>query len=102
MNWLTVRHPARAGVLCLLTAFAVVLAALGVPKLILAGKTEEYHAVVANATGLQPEDPVNVAGVASGVVSSMTVRSLARAWSNCLFPGVGSECSTPIGAIIRL
>lgn len=74
MNWLTVRHPARAGVLCLLTAFAVVLAALGVPKLILAGKTEEYHAVVANATGLQPEDPVNVAGVASGVVSSMTVR----------------------------
>ncbi|MFC7449282.1 MCE family protein [Rhodococcus daqingensis] len=74
MNWLTVKHPVRAGVICVILALGVIAAAIGVPKLILAFKTDEYHALVANATGLQPEDTVNVAGVPSGVVTSMTVR----------------------------
>lgn len=74
MNWLTVKHPARAGVICVLVGLGVIAAALGVPKLILSFKTDEYHAMVANATGLQAEDTVNVAGVPSGVVTSMTVR----------------------------
>ncbi|WP_077043503.1 MCE family protein [Rhodococcus sp. MTM3W5.2] len=74
MNWLTVKHPARAGVVCVFVALAVIAAALAVPKLILSLRTGEYHALVANATGLAPADTVNVAGVPSGVVTSMTVR----------------------------
>ncbi len=73
MNWLTVRHPVRAGVICVFVAVATVLAALFGPPLVRDAKTHEYHAIVANATGLQPTDPVNVAGVPSGTVTSLAV-----------------------------
>ncbi len=73
MNWLTVKHPVRAGVICVFVAVATVLAALFGPPLVRDAKTHEYHAIVANATGLQPTDPVNVAGVPSGTVTSLAV-----------------------------
>ncbi|SDH11808.1 phospholipid/cholesterol/gamma-HCH transport system substrate-binding protein [Rhodococcus triatomae] len=73
MNWLTVRHPVRAGVVCVVVAFGIVLAALAVPRATLVLRTHDYHATVANATGLQPGDTVNVAGVPSGTVSSLSV-----------------------------
>ena len=73
MNWLTVKNPVRNGIICILVGVGVVLAALVVPQLILKVKTNEYHAVFANATGLTQDDPVNVAGVPSGVVTSLAV-----------------------------
>lgn len=73
MNWLTVKHPVRAGVICVLVGIALVAAALFGPQLIMKSKTNDYHAIVANATGLQPADPVNVAGVPSGTVTSLAV-----------------------------
>ncbi|MGC0362172.1 phospholipid/cholesterol/gamma-HCH transport system substrate-binding protein [Rhodococcus sp. 27YEA15] len=73
MNWLTVKHPVRNGIVCVLVGVAVVIAALVIPQLILTLKTNEYHAAFANATGLAPDDPVNVAGVPSGVVKSISV-----------------------------
>ncbi|OYD67915.1 MCE family protein [Rhodococcus sp. OK302] len=74
MNWLTVKHPARAGIVCILVVIGIVLAALAVPQLILKVKTNEFHAQFATAAGLSPDDPVNVAGVPSGVVTSLSVR----------------------------
>jgi len=73
MNWLTVKHPVRAGVICVLVGIALVAAALFGPQLIMKSKPNDYHAIVANATGLQPADPVNVAGVPSGTVTSLAV-----------------------------
>ncbi|MFE5875080.1 MCE family protein [Rhodococcus sp. NPDC056506] len=73
MNWLTVKNPVRNGIICILVGVGVVLAALVVPQLILKVMTNEYHAVFANATGLTRDDPVNVAGVPSGVVTSLAV-----------------------------
>lgn len=73
MNWLTVKHPSRNGIICIVVGIAIVVAALLFPQLILRVKSSEYHATFANATGLTKDDPVNVAGVPSGVVTSLAV-----------------------------
>lgn len=73
MKGLDTQRPARAGVVAVVVGVAILAAAVIGPKVFLSVRADTFHAQVANATGLQPGDPVHVAGVPSGVVEGLAV-----------------------------
>ncbi|WP_210716831.1 MCE family protein [Amycolatopsis acididurans] len=70
MNW-GGSNPVRTGLIAAAVAVALLAAALFVPGLIFQAKTDDFHAVVANASGLKQDDPVYVAGVPAGRVTGV-------------------------------
>jgi phospholipid/cholesterol/gamma-HCH transport system substrate-binding protein len=71
MDWAPNRNPGRSGLVFALAFALAVTLAIVVPELALVARTREYGAQFANASGLTVDDPVHVAGVPSGVVTSV-------------------------------
>lgn len=69
--WLGRRNARIYGIAGGLVLVLIVALAIVVPELALVARTREYGAQFANASGLRADDPVYVAGVPSGVVTSV-------------------------------
>lgn len=63
--------PLVVGTVGIVLVAAVMAVALGAPRVTYLLRTDEYTAELANAAGLQPEDPVYVAGVPAGRVEDL-------------------------------
>ncbi|WP_243770264.1 MCE family protein [Amycolatopsis acidicola] len=70
MNW-GGKNPLRTGALAAAVALVLVAAAVLAPNAWFKARTDDFHAQLANASGLQQDDPVYVAGVPAGRVTGI-------------------------------
>ncbi|WP_165436241.1 MCE family protein [Amycolatopsis suaedae] len=72
MNW-TPKRPLWTGLLGIGAVLGLLAVAVLAPRAYFTATTADYHAHVANASGLRADDPVHVAGVPAGRVTSVTL-----------------------------
>ncbi|WP_158886909.1 MCE family protein [Amycolatopsis anabasis] len=73
MMWLPKGNPVRAGLVGAVVILAILAAAVLGPAALFAAKTADFHAQLANASGLKPDDPVYVAGIPAGRVTGVAL-----------------------------